>query len=740
MILVIGGKTALFWAMSNFLKHMKTIRFLLALAGSLTVQHLQAISLDDIQLWTGSGTNRAALVIDWNSPQIINNTNTVPPPVANKTMVWGYRFNGTATATEMVNSIIAADHRLYAIETIDPTYGTEMDALGYNLNGRGIAGVTDGSVTDAPIAFANGVVIDPNLNVDAVHSLNSGDLFWSGHYGPYWQLWNELNDEGGFLNSPNIGTNVYMDPNTYNQGQWSSAYSGLDYLDVTNGSWIGFSVSACGYDSDTNDPNYNFYNEVFDNNEQAPPSPDGTYTAYVCNTNDFAVAVISTNGIDTAGPYNDPTAVLNRPALQFYDSFDGDVTDRVSIVDPPYNVTPERKDVITEIKSGGQITVQLGRKVYHCPANPYGIDFIVYGNSFFEGISGASGPISDKTDLSIAELTSSAIAGHSTVVSVSQDGTNWYTFPAISTLFPDEAYRWDDTNSQWTEEQMNPNKPINPFLYTNNFGGTTISSALDQFVGASGGTGYSLNALSNPPPWIQYVRIQPGAGTYTVIDAIAAADPVPVGDALSIEPDNILFGNGTLSFQNPGNLCQNQISIGFESVNEDARISTVSLSDLSPFAPVTGNVSSAYQIQALPIMNTNAVAATADISLYAGAGYSGSGNDLRVYQWNCTNWTSEPFVFNPTNNEVTVSGVTNLSAFVVSRIVPPAVAIQSAPNGFGFQFTPVPNCQEVLERSTDLVHWTSIYTFTATNAQPMNLVDTNAPPGQAYYRVYATVP
>ena len=55
-----------------------------------------------------------------------------------------------------------------------------------------------------------------------------------------------------------------------------------------------------------------------------------------------------------------------------------------------------------------------------------------------------------------------------TTVSVSQDGINWYTYTNTPLLFPDNAYRWDDTNASWTDEQMNPTKPLNPFLYTNN--------------------------------------------------------------------------------------------------------------------------------------------------------------------------------------------------------------------------------------------------------------------------------
>ena len=54
----------------------------LAMVGWLVISTAQAITLDDIPFWTGSGTNRAALVVEWNSPEVFNNT-SVPAPVAN---------------------------------------------------------------------------------------------------------------------------------------------------------------------------------------------------------------------------------------------------------------------------------------------------------------------------------------------------------------------------------------------------------------------------------------------------------------------------------------------------------------------------------------------------------------------------------------------------------------------------------------------------------------------------------
>jgi hypothetical protein len=712
---------------------MKKFCLALASAGLFLVSKSSAISLDDIQLWTGSGTNRAALVIEWNSPVAFNQS-TVPAPVTEKTMVWGCRFNGTITGTQLFDAVVAADRRLYVVETIDSMYGPFVQAIGYNLKGNGLYGISDGSNTYHAGDFTNGLLIDPNLNPDAAVALNGGDLYWGGHYGPNWQTWSEANYSGGFTNSPNRGTNQYYDPSTFAHGQWWSG-SGLEFTTITNGSWLGFSVTGAGYPLDPNDTNDL---AIYNTDEQAPPSPDGTYAAYVCNTNDFAVQIVSTNNIDHASPYNDPTAILNRPTLRFYDPFDGNVTDRVSVIDPPFNVTPAGGKVITEIKTAGQITVNMGRRIYDDPNNPYGIDFIVYGNSFFSA-SGASGFISDATDLDTTTLGSSP-GGHPTIVSVSQDGTNWYTYPTTTSLFADEAYRWDDTNASWTSEEMNPTKPLNPYIDTNNFGGQSVASGLDQFIGAAGGTGYALK--SSGFPWIQYVRVQAetNANQYTVIDAIAAVDPVVVGDALSITPDNLAAGITNLSFQEPDNSSNTLISLNFDSVSGTARISTISLSEFSSFAPVFGNASSGYQITAKPLTGSSTLIYSADVGLRAGDSYTGNGSDLRLYQWNGAGWTSQPFSFNAALNRVVLAGVTNFSALVVSQIVPPRLNVSPATNGLSFQFTPVPNCAHTLVRTFDFVNWTPVASVTPTDSQPVTLQDNAPPAGKAFYRLQVNIP
>jgi hypothetical protein len=369
--------------------------------------------------------------------------------------------------------------------------------------------------------------------------------------------------------------------------------------------------------------------------------------------------------------------------------------------------------------------------VYHDASNPYGIDLIVFGNSFFSA-SAISGDVSDATDLDTAQL-GSGIYGHATTISVSPDGTNWYAFSNTPALFPQNAYRWDYTNHSWTDEQLNANKPLNPSVYTTDFAGQTVAAGLEQFVGSAGGTGYSLAASGFP--WIQYVRLQPGSNAYTVIDAIAAVNPVLEGDALSIAPANVAAGATNLLFQSPANRSQTLIAVNVHSASNTARISTVRLTDFSSFARVPGNVLYACQVTARPLAGATNVALLADIGLSVGTHYAGTGGDLRVLQWNETNWISPAFGYDQASRAVWVAGLTNLSAFVVAQLSSPALSIQKEADGVYFAFVPFAGLSYALQRSTDLLSWTTIDTVTAESEQSLTIEDAAPPAQAAFYRL-----
>jgi hypothetical protein len=57
------------------------------------IPSIASTTFDSIKFWTGTGTNKAAMVIQWNDGGT---------PIS---MVWGYRWNGTATGFDMFKSI-----------------------------------------------------------------------------------------------------------------------------------------------------------------------------------------------------------------------------------------------------------------------------------------------------------------------------------------------------------------------------------------------------------------------------------------------------------------------------------------------------------------------------------------------------------------------------------------------------------------------------------------------------------
>ncbi len=79
---------------------------------------VHAVSFSDIQFWVGSGSNEAAVVIDFNDGQ------------APKSYVWGFRWNGSATGETALRAIVNADANLDAV--IDSfSFGASLNTASY---------------------------------------------------------------------------------------------------------------------------------------------------------------------------------------------------------------------------------------------------------------------------------------------------------------------------------------------------------------------------------------------------------------------------------------------------------------------------------------------------------------------------------------------------------------------------------------------------------------------------------
>jgi len=259
--------------------------------------------------------------------------------------------------------------------------------------------------------------------------------------------------------------------------------------------------------------------------------------AYVHDPHDFAVEVIAYvqgSGVPqdfiSGELFNEPNAAVGRPTLTT--TGDGWYVPLNTAV-PVLPIGPAfRRWEVVSIGQGGSLTLKFARPVANNPHNPYGVDFIVFGNSMQAIRSGPPWRNGNPEDTIVSQLTHSEHG----IVSVSQDGIAWHTFtdgPFADGFAPTASYRWDSAKKAWGDE-LDPTRPVNPAL---NVEGMTVAEMIDAYDGSAGGTGFDIGLLGLD--WILYVRIEddPATAVTTEIDAVAIVSgcgnqnhPYPAGD------------------------------------------------------------------------------------------------------------------------------------------------------------------------------------------------------------------
>lgn len=259
---------------------------------------------------------------------------------------------------------------------------------------------------------------------------------------------------------------------------------------------------------------------------------------------DFASEIVSYSGPFGPSPYNDPNSVLGKPTTFIKD---GSKTYACSLVYPAWNTAPDGRKLIVTLDVGSEIVIGFDHKVVDDAGNPYGIDFIVFGNSSFKS-SGVVGPNTDMDEFYLENPTS--ISAEWIMVSVAQDPNGpWYTFTNGSYAdanFPTNAFAWDSDSNSWGDE-LDWLKPVDPNLSISDFDGLSVAAAIELYDGSAGGTGFDLRwldpddyqALAVDPDsgrrWIQYIKVT--SDEFGEVDAFADVagcgdyrHPYPVGD------------------------------------------------------------------------------------------------------------------------------------------------------------------------------------------------------------------
>jgi hypothetical protein len=210
----------------------------------------------------------------------------------------------------------------------------------------------------------------------------------------------------------------------------------------------------------------------------------------------FASGVVSYNpGTGFSPNFTNSNAALGAPA-----SGNG-----ITPFAPPFLTSQ-----IVSIGAGGSLTLQFNTPIVNNPANAYGIDMMIFGNSFFVVTSGSGS----------SAITSGAIftSTVSTRVEVSADGATWLTLdpnlaPNVGTLYP-------------TDGTGNPLVPVNPALTSANFNGLNLSGIRSLYASSAGGAGFDLswardgNGNSVDLQSASFVRIDVLSGR-TQIDAVS---------------------------------------------------------------------------------------------------------------------------------------------------------------------------------------------------------------------------
>jgi hypothetical protein len=189
-----------------------------------------SFTFNDIQYWVGTGSNRAAIAIDW------SDGSTSPPA-----LVWGFRWDGVAHGRDMLTAVVNADDRLYA--KFGGTSGSEsaIYGLGYDGNNDGNFAIDDGtSFGSHGVAYT-----DP---ADLAESVDPADYYAEGWFTGFWHY-------GVAGTDPFTGS------------AWTDSPTGMVSRTLADGSW-----DSWAFQSSTVPPF-----TTYANNPQAAAAPDGDF-------------------------------------------------------------------------------------------------------------------------------------------------------------------------------------------------------------------------------------------------------------------------------------------------------------------------------------------------------------------------------------------------------------------------------------------------------------------------------
>jgi hypothetical protein len=213
---------------------MKTSFFALLAASTLLAGNVFAqlvTNFDDLNYW-GTGTNRTALVIQWNDSK---------SPDA---LAWGYRWSGTETVADMILFLAENDPRFFArIDSNGSGFGAAFFGFGYQTGSAafGVTGAVDelGNPVD-PLVFVDGIN-DLNTSASSTEApagsetavpINAADRYVEG----WW--------DNGFFSFYNSGTDINALTASFAlPSSWAFSNLGASSVYLVDEGWAAFSFA-----------------------------------------------------------------------------------------------------------------------------------------------------------------------------------------------------------------------------------------------------------------------------------------------------------------------------------------------------------------------------------------------------------------------------------------------------------------------------------------------------------------
>ena len=264
--------------------------------------------------------------------------------------------------------------------------------------------------------------------------------------------------------------------------------------------------------------------------------------------------MVSSNVSTDDDKYDDVENVLGRPTAYMVGQWGGPVS--------PYNAAWKEGELLTLLGEEDYVVIEFDHDVVDDPNNPFGLDFIVFGNAF--GVGTTDAYYSEDMGPAGISFTGSGTPEEA-LVEVSQDGRNWYAFndgPHGDDFAPTLGFVYDDVNpdgalysgNRWWGKMADACYPVDPSLSWASLQGLSLAEVAKRYNGSAGGTGFDIGTLNLPVnaqgrKWFRYVRISgmesetpnDDGDYFTSPEVDAVADVAPVSGYRNWVLDNFTW-------------------------------------------------------------------------------------------------------------------------------------------------------------------------------------------------------